>query len=55
MKQVIEKRSLFSDQIITFTISEELIQLKGKVLFPEKLAKANKMLKTAKFPAKFFS
>ncbi|MBC7570451.1 MAG: hypothetical protein H7319_12045 [Spirosoma sp.] len=33
------------------TIDPSLDQLKGKNLFPEKLAKANEMLKTAKLPS----
>ncbi len=33
-------------------IDPSLDQYRGKVLFPEKLAKANEMLKTAKLPAK---
>jgi len=33
-------------------IDPSLDQYRGKVLFPEKLAKANEMLKTAKLPDK---
>lgn len=33
-------------------IDPSLEQYRGKVLFPEKLAKANEMLKTAKLPKK---
>lgn len=33
-------------------IDPSLEQYRDKVLFPEKLAKANKMLKTVKLPAK---
>jgi len=33
-------------------IDPPLEQYRGKVLFPEKLAKANEMLKTAKLPNK---
>ena len=33
-------------------IDPSLDQLKSKILFPEKLAKANEMLKTAKLPVK---
>ncbi|MBC7553638.1 MAG: hypothetical protein H7257_06625 [Taibaiella sp.] len=33
-------------------IDHSLDQYKEKILFPEKLAKANEMLKTAKLPAR---
>ncbi|MDB5211611.1 MAG: hypothetical protein JWQ30_2438 [Sediminibacterium sp.] len=44
MKKVIKSKSFFSDTEITFTISEELNKLKGKVLFPKQLAAANDIL-----------
>jgi hypothetical protein len=35
---------------MTFTVSEELNKLKGKVLAPKKLADANKLLRELKTP-----
>jgi len=43
---------LNSRKVPIVRIDPSLDQFKGKVLFPEKLAKANNMLKTAKLPEK---
>ena len=39
-----------SGQEMTFTVSEKLNKLKGKVLAPKKLEEANKMLRELKTP-----
>jgi len=43
------KRSLFKLEM-TYTVSEELNKLKGKVFAPKKLAEANEMLSRLKTP-----
>lgn len=43
---------LNKSKIPVVRIDSCLAQYRSKVLFPEKLAKANKMLKTAKLPMK---
>jgi hypothetical protein len=50
MKQVIKYKSELSGQEMTFTVSEKLNKLKGKVLAPKKLADANKLLRKLKTP-----
>jgi hypothetical protein len=50
MKQVIKHKSELGGRDITFTISEKLNKLKGKVLAPKKLADANKLLRKLKTP-----
>ena len=50
MKKVIKPKSGLFEQEITYTVSEELTKLEGKVLAPKKLAKANEFLRTLKTP-----
>jgi hypothetical protein len=50
MKKVIKYKCELSGQEMTFTVSEELNKLKGKVLAPKKLADANKLLRELKTP-----
>lgn len=45
-------KELNKSKIPIVCIDPSLDQYKDKILFPEKLAKANKMLKKAKLPAK---
>jgi hypothetical protein len=50
MKKVIKFKSDLFKQEITFTVSEDLNKLKGKVLAPKKLAEANELLRKLKTP-----
>ncbi|HVU83225.1 MAG TPA: hypothetical protein VHC50_00200 [Puia sp.] len=50
MKRAIKHRSEMMGKEITFTVSEKLNKLKGKVLAPKKLAEANKLLRKLKTP-----
>lgn len=50
MKQSKKHKSELVGQEITFTVSERLNKLKGKVLAPKKLADANKLLRKLKTP-----
>lgn len=50
MKKVIKHKSELVGQEITFTVSENLNKLKGKILAPKKLADANKLLRKLKTP-----
>lgn len=50
MKQAIKHKSELTGSEITFTVSEKLNKLKGKVLAPKKLADANKLLRKLKTP-----
>jgi len=50
MKKVIKHKSEFSQQEITFTITEKLSKLEGKILAPKKLAEANRLLRKLKTP-----
>jgi hypothetical protein len=50
MKQAIKHKSELTGSEITFTVSEKLNKLKGKVLAPKKLADANKLLRNLKTP-----
>ena len=52
MKKVYKSKSnLFVKEVeLTFTISEELNKLQGKVWAPKKLAEANKLLRNLKTP-----
>lgn len=45
-------QELNNKKVPIVTIDSSLEQYRNKVLFPEKLAKANKMLKTARLPIK---
>jgi len=45
-------KELNKSKVPIVRIDPSLEQYRGKVLFPEKLAKANDMLKTAKLPNK---
>ena len=45
MEKVIKFKSELTGQEITFTVSEELSKLNGKVDAPKKLEKANKTLR----------
>ncbi len=45
MKREIKYTGLFSQKLEVITISEELNQLKGKILAPRKLEDANKILR----------
>ena len=45
-------QDLISRKVPIVTIDPALAQYRDKGLFPEKLAKANEMLKTARLPAK---
>ena len=47
-----EVKDIKDRKVIIVTIDPSLDKLKDKNLFPEKLAKANEMLKTAKLPYK---
>lgn len=48
MKKIIKTRSNLFEKEITITIDEKLNKLKGKILAPKKLEKANKQLKKMK-------
>jgi hypothetical protein len=50
VKKSIKYKSKFSGQKMTFTVSEKLNKLKGKVLAPKKLEEANKLLRELKTP-----
>ncbi len=50
MKKIIKIRSELFQVESTYTISEELNKLKGKVLAPKKLAEANELLRQLKKP-----
>ena len=50
MKKVYKFKSSFSNQVMTFTVSEKLNKLQGKVFAPKKLEIANKMLRELKTP-----
>lgn len=50
MKRVTKHKSELVGQEVTFTVSEKLNKLKGKVLAPRKLAEANKLLRKVKAP-----
>jgi len=50
MKKAIKHKGVLSKQEITFTVSEKLNRLEGKVLAPKKLAEANKLLRKLKTP-----
>ena len=45
-------QELNNEKVPIVRIDPSLEQFRYKILFPEKLAKANEMLKTAKLPAK---
>lgn len=50
MKKAIKHKSELAGREITFTVSEKLNKLKGKVQAPKKLAEANKLLRKLKTP-----
>jgi hypothetical protein len=50
MKRAIKHKSELFGREITFTVSEKLNKLKGKVLAPKKLADANELLRKIKTP-----
>ena len=50
MKQAIKHKDELTGSEVTFTVSEKLNKLKGKVLAPKKLADANKLLRKLKTP-----
>ena len=51
MKTEIKKQEdSFKSRVPKVTMNPELEKDKGKIYFPEKLEKANEMLKTAKLP-----
>lgn len=50
MKQAPKYKSELTGQEVTFTVSEKLNKLKGKVLAPKKLADANDLLRKLKTP-----
>lgn len=50
MKRAIKYKSELTGQEMTFTVSEKLNKLKGKVLAPQKLSEANKLLRKMKAP-----
>jgi hypothetical protein len=50
MKKVFKYKSDLFNQEATFTLSEKLNKLKGKVLAPKKLEEANKLLRNLKTP-----
>jgi hypothetical protein len=50
MKRSTKYKSELTGQEVTFTVSEKLNKLKGKVLAPKKLAEANKTLRELKTP-----
>ena len=50
MKKVIKHQSELAGKEITFTVSEKLNQLQGRVLAPKKLAEANQILRNLKTP-----
>jgi hypothetical protein len=50
MKKVIKEMSWVSGTEVTYTVSEELNKLKGKVDAPQKLAQANEALRKLKTP-----
>lgn len=50
MKRVVKHKSELAGGEITFTVSEDLNKLKGKVQAPKKLAEANELLRKLKTP-----
>jgi hypothetical protein len=50
MKKVIKEISWVSGQEVTYTVSEELSKLNGKVYAPKKLAEVNELLRKLKTP-----
>ena len=50
MKRVTKYKSELHGTEVTFTVSEKLNKLKGKVLAPKKLAEANELLRKLKTP-----
>jgi hypothetical protein len=50
MKRSTKYKSELLGREVTFTVSEKLNKLKGKVLAPKKLAEANKLLRELKTP-----
>lgn len=50
MNCAIKYKSELTGQEVTFTVSEKLNKLKGKVLAPKKLAEANRALRELKTP-----
>lgn len=50
MKKVIKHTSWVSGQEVTYTVSEELSKLNGKVDAPKKLAEVNELLRKLKTP-----
>ncbi len=50
MKKAIKHKSELAGREITFTVSEKLNKLKGKIQAPQKLADANKLLRKLKTP-----
>jgi len=50
MKKVFKSKSDLFNQVVTYTVDENLNKLKGKVLAPKKLAEANKLLRKLKTP-----
>ena len=50
MKRSTKYKSDLLGQEVTFTVSEKLNKLKGKVLAPKKLAEANRALRELKTP-----
>ncbi|HVU58665.1 MAG TPA: hypothetical protein VHD83_26580 [Puia sp.] len=50
MKKTTNHKSELMGKEITFTVSEELNKLQGKVLAQKKLAEANKLLRKLKTP-----
>jgi hypothetical protein len=50
MKKVFKYKSDLFNQVVTYTVDENLNKLKGKVLAPKKLEEANKLLRKLKTP-----
>jgi hypothetical protein len=50
MEKVIKYKSDLSKEELTFTVDENLNKLKGKILAPQKLSDANKLLRRLKSP-----
>ena len=50
MKRATKYKSELTGTEVTFTVSEKLNKLKGKVLAPKKLSDANKLLRKLKTP-----
>lgn len=50
MGKNLKYKNSFPKRELTFTISEELNKLKGKVLAPKKLAEVNELLRNIKSP-----